>query len=359
MDSNEKEFNGIGNEEVTETEVNENNGGEISQDEAVEETAANETEETVEETPAEEVSADEAPAADGAPTESDAAADNGENDSEGVQGDDGVAEVGEESDDGNVLYGGEVGEQPETKKKSNLPIITLIVVLAVVVAGLAYFAFGSHGNKYNKLGYVNVSGRTIQQIADGAGIDLKDFLSEYNLPEDMPGDTTEINAIYSMPAKVYLQNMIGIGFDDMKQAMNIPEETTPSKPKTLGEKIKGIFVKEKPQKIDENTPWYIIEGELTVNDYSGGSVDQFKEFYGLGDDVTGDTKLKDIQEQINQKTREMLAEQQAKETDQGASENGEGAGADQDGENSETTDGTENTEPQDPAASAETENTAE
>lgn len=343
MDSNEKEFNSIGNEENAEKEINENVAEEAYQPKTGEIGEEAENSEPNDVTEAENTES--------ADAESDDAA-------EAVQEINSVEEIGSEE-----VYGGETDEteigegsaeseedavspedvetEDETKKKSSAPIIAVIIVLALIVAGLAYTVFGNKGNKYNNLGYVNVSGRTIQEIADSAGIELKDFLSEYSLPEDMPSDTTEIAAIYSMPAKVYLQNMIGISFDDMKQAMNIPEETTPNEPKTLGEKIKSIFVKEKTQKIDENTPWYVVEGELTVGDYSGGSLDQFKEFYGLGDDVTEETKMKEVQPQINKKTAEMLAEQQKSEQEQGASGD-ENTDGNQESAAPEQTDGAEN-----------------
>lgn len=204
-------------------------------------------------------------------------------------------------------------EVVQPKKKSAAPVIAVIAVLVVAIAVAAYAVFsdGIGGNKYNKMGYVNVSGRTVQDIADSAGIGLADFLSEYSLPEDMPGDTYEIAAIYNMPAKVYLQTMLGIDdFATVKAELNIPDETTPDNPKTLKDKIQSIFKKDDIQVIDENTPWYIIEGELTVGDYSGGDMESFKTFYDLGDDVTETTKIKEIRDQINKKTAEMLEEQQ-------------------------------------------------
>ena len=341
MDSNEKEFNGIGSEENAENEMNENTAQEAYQPETDETGEAAENTEAANVTEAENTEAADAESDDAAEVEQEINSVEEIGSEEVFGGEIGENETGEGEE--SALYPEDTEKEEETKKKSNAPIIAVIIVLALIVAGLAYVVFGNKGNKYNKLGYVNVSGRTIQEIADGAGIELKDFLSEYSLPEDMPSDTTEIAAIYSMPAKVYLQNMIGISYDDMKQVMNIPEETTPNEPKTLGEKIKSIFVKEKPQKIDENTPWYIVEGELTVGDYSGGSVDQFKEYYGLGDDVTEETKMKEVQPQINKKTAEMLAEQQKSEQEQNTS-GGENTDDNQESAAPEQTDGTENTE---------------
>ena len=46
-------------------------------------------------------------------------------------------------------------------------------------------------NKYNRLGYVDVSGRTVAQVAEEQGMDVDEFLEQFDLPSDMPGNTTE------------------------------------------------------------------------------------------------------------------------------------------------------------------------
>lgn len=319
MNSNEKELNDTNNEMETSTpempeEVTEETAESLISD--FEEAVPEETEETVPE--------------------------------EGAVPDFDADETVEEGREEEACDTPEMTDTP-AKKKSYAPIIALIAVLVVAVAVAAYFVISGvfGGNKYNKMGYVNVSGRTVQDIADEVGIDVKDFLSEYGLPEDMPADTTEIAAIYTMPAEVYLRTMIGIDdFDTVKTELKLPDETTPTEPKTLAEKIKAIFVKEKPQPIDKNTPWYIVEGEMTVETYSGGSTEDFKEFYGLGEEVTGETKMKEIQDQINKKTAELLSEQQAAQenenanADEGAAEEGtstdeEAASSESSAENSE------------------------
>jgi|GEM_PF-378264 hypothetical protein len=309
MDSKEKELNGFNNEEEATVGMTEEAAAE-----ALEETAGEEDAVITEEA-APEVGEQEA-ADDFAENEAEVCDEDG-NEAEYTQ--DPSEELTDADSEADTDENGEIGdvsealEEPE-KKKSAAPVIALIVVIAAAIILIAYLLFSDSfgGNKYNKLGYVNVSGRTVQDIADEAGIELKDFLSEYGLPEDMPGDTTEIAAIYSMPAKMYLQTMIGMDdFEALKTELNIPDETTPNTPKTFIDKIKSVFVKDKIQPIDENTPWYIVEGELTINDYSGGAVEQFKEFYGLGDEVTGETKMKEIQDKINEKTNALLVEQEA------------------------------------------------
>lgn len=312
MDSNEKELNGFNSEEVTEeitSEVTEEKTAEDSitkdtSDEIVEQSVTDALDEDENVDEAAEENADEEYASETTEELSDAETVVNEN-----------VEVSEDS---------EIPQETE-KKKSTGPIVALIIVIAAAIIIIATLLFSDSfgGNKYNKMGYVNVSGRTVQDIADAAGIELKDFLSEYNLPEDMPGDTTEIAAIYCMPAKIYLQTMIGIDdFEVFKTELNIPDETTPNVPKTFMDKIKSVFVKDKIQTIDENTPWYIVEGEITVNDYSGGAVEEFKEYYGLGDDVTGETRMKEIQDRLNEKTKELLVEQEAAQNSEAEAEDG-------------------------------------
>lgn len=204
-----------------------------------------------------------------------------------------------------------VADEPVKKGNKGVIIGVVAAILVVAITVVTLFLTGViGGNKYNKLGYPNVSGRTINDIAVGANIQLDAFLEMYDLPKDMPGDTEEMNALYHMPANMYLETMYGIDFATMKAALNIPDKTTPLTNKTFFDKVKGIFVKEEILEINEKTPWYIVEGELTVGDFSGGKVDEFKEFYGLDADVTEQTKIKEINKQINKSIREKLKEQE-------------------------------------------------
>mgnify|MGYP000488374273 CR=1 FL=1 len=54
-------------------------------------------------------------------------------------------------------------------------------------------------NKYNRLGYVDVSGRTVAQVAEEQGMDVDEFLEQFDLPSDMPGNTTESAAYNCIP----------------------------------------------------------------------------------------------------------------------------------------------------------------
>ena len=236
-----------------------------------------------------------------------------------------VQEVYADADE--VLEDGEVtGEEAqefieelvEKKKKSKAPFVVIaIVIVLAIVAALVYNFFG--GNPYNKLGYANPSGRTIADVSEELGLTLDEFLTNYSLPADMPADTEEMNAYYSMPAKVFAQ-MYGIDFATMKEAFGIPDETTPTVSTTIADKIKALFGGNEIQTIDENTPWGIVLDELTLGSYLGEeNIASFAEYYGLTGEVTAETKYKEIRKQVEKKTME-LANQQETENAEEASE---------------------------------------
>lgn len=141
------------------------------------------------------------------------------------------------------------------------------------------------GNPYNAQGYVNTSGKTLKEVVDGFNegdqdeedkLTVADFLEEYQLPSDMPEDTIEAAAFYTMPVSAYA-GMYGMDINALKTVFtSFPAAAT------------------------EDTPWGVVEGELTLDDYVGAEyLDDFKAEYGLGDEVTIETKYKDIRSKID------------------------------------------------------------
>ena len=230
------------------------------------------------------------------------------------------------------------------KKKSKAPaIIVAIVVVLAVVAAFVINSLG--GNKYNKLGYANPEGRTIADVAEQMGVSVEEFLKTYSLPEDMPADTEEMAAYYSMPVKVFAQ-MYGVDFAAFKEAYGIPEETTPAVADGIMGKIKALFGGNKVAPIDENTPWGVVLDELTLANYVGEeNLEAFKEYYGLGEEVTVETRYKEIRKAVEEKTMELAAEAKAaEEAQQNEAENVENADEAAD-DGIATTDETAETEP--------------
>lgn len=185
--------------------------------------------------------------------------------------------------EGEVISGAEVVE--EKKSKNGLIIGAVVAVLVIAAAIIIAVLFGKNlFNKYNRMGYIDVSGRTIAEIADESGYELADFLAEYELPADMPGSTSESAAYYMIPAK-NVASMYGMTFEQMKEMLKWGDEIT------------------------EDTPWGEAEGETAVADYIGTeNLDQFKEQYGFGDEVTGETKWKEVRNVLDQKSRDARIE---------------------------------------------------
>ena len=181
----------------------------------------------------------------------------------------------------------EVAEEPEEIKKGSKTGAIIAVVVAVLVVVLAVVTSLIETNKYNRLGYVDISGKTVQDIADAQGVTLAEFLVQYELPADMPGDTTEAAAYYTIPAGV-IAKMNGLDFATLQAMLKLPEGVT------------------------EQTPWGDAEGSIRVADYIGGEdkVEDFKAQYGLGEEVTADTPWGEVRNTVDLATK---AEREAQE----------------------------------------------
>lgn len=166
--------------------------------------------------------------------------------------------------------------------------IGAVAILVVVAVAVLYFMgyFGIWFNKYNKQ-YIDTTGRTIEDVAEMSGMTLKEFLDEYDLPSNMPKNTYEAAAFYTMPAEKAAE-IYGMTFDDLKEQLQLGDDADPK------------------------DPWGEVEGEVTFNVYVGGEeyVDQVKKLYELGDEITGETKWKDIRPLIDAKQKEMREEQE-------------------------------------------------
>jgi len=181
----------------------------------------------------------------------------------------------------------------EQNQNSNKNIITAIIAVAVVIVlAVAGYFMNKNGlfetNKYNRMGYINISGRTLDEVASASGMSTEDFKKEFQLPEDMPGSTHESAAFYNMPTSK-IAEMYGMTFEDVVSLLGLPDTVT------------------------ESTPWGEAEGEATLNKYVGEeAVEDFKKEYNLGDNVTGETKWKDIRNIVDQAALDKRLEDEKK-----------------------------------------------
>lgn len=184
----------------------------------------------------------------------------------------------------------------EIKKGSKIGVI-IAVVAAVVVIAAAMITQAVGTNKYNKMGYVDTTGRTIQEIADLQGMTLSEFLTEYGLPADMPGDTNETAAQYCIPVGTMAEKN-GMTFEQLKEMLKFSDEIT------------------------AESTWGDAQGSLKLADYVGEDyLDEFKEEYNLGDDVTGETQWKDVRNVVDEASRQarLEYEKQAEEEEKNKS----------------------------------------
>ena len=136
-------------------------------------------------------------------------------------------------------------------------------------------------NKYNRLGYVDVSGRTVAQVAEEQGMDVDEFLEQVDLPSDMPGNTTESAAYNCIPVSK-MAEMYGMDFNTIKEVLKFPDD------------------------VDEDTAWGDAIGQVKLGDYVGeDNLAEFKETYGFGDDITADTLWKDVRQTVDEKSRQL------------------------------------------------------
>lgn len=198
-----------------------------------------------------------------------------------------AVEEATEEDEVPIVYD-ETLEPTEVKKNGKAGKIIAIAVVAVIVVAVAVFGIVKlvTRNPYNEMGYVNVSGRTIAEVAESAGVDLNQFLANYGLPADMPADTEEAAAYYNIPVK-YIAQMYGMDTDTLKEMLGLGDDVT------------------------DDTPWGEAEGKATLSKYVGDeNLEEFKVEYGLGDEVTGDTLWGEIRNTVDKKT---LADRKAQE----------------------------------------------
>ncbi len=220
----------------------------------------------------------------------------------------------------------EITKEPKSKKGLKIAVV-IIAVVAIIGAVLAYDFLG---NKYNRMGYLDISGMTLDEMCQEIGAGLDEFKEAYGLPEDMPGDTNFNTAYNVMPVKV-IAAMNYTDFATLKESFKIPDTYVEEEYTILG-KIKSVFVKnEKP--IDENTPWGIVQGEMTL-EYAVGAenLEEFKKEFGYGDEITLETKWKEVRPAVEKASLKQRLEEEkaAAEAEKNQGEGAEGEGEAQD-----------------------------
>ena len=143
-------------------------------------------------------------------------------------------------------------------------IVAVVVVVAIVFGGLT--AYKTFYNPYNHMGYYNISGMTLAEVAELSGMTVEDAKEMLNLPDDVKGDTYYDIIEYLVPVSD-MAEMYGADVETLKQAFGLDESVT------------------------GDTLWGEAMDTMPLSIYCGGDelVADFIAEYNLGDDVTGDT----------------------------------------------------------------------
>jgi hypothetical protein len=116
---------------------------------------------------------------------------------------------------------------------------------------------------------------------------LEDFLEEYDLPKNMPEDTYEAAAFYTMPFKTVVEKVYGTDMDTAKEQFGITDDIA-----------------------DDATYVEVMDKVPLKNVVATSMFDSFKEFYGFGDEVTEDTLYGEVRQAIDEKEKaERIAEE--------------------------------------------------
>lgn len=130
--------------------------------------------------------------------------------------------------------------------------------------------------------YVDVTGRTAEELAKDKGMEYDEFLRAYGLPEDMPRNTFERAVFYNIPVGVIVEKNGTLGtLEELKTDMGWGDEVTADTP--LGDAL-------------DNT---------TLSKYVGDEqLERFKSLYELSDEVTGDTLYAEVRNIVDSKEKE-------------------------------------------------------
>lgn len=133
-------------------------------------------------------------------------------------------------------------------------------------------------DKYNK-GRVNVTGKTVGEIAKQMGKDFDQFLADNGLPADMHEDTYESVAAYYRPVQKVAEDA-GATLEELKMMFGLDD-------------------------IDPDDTWGEVYDRVTLDKVVGADAfENFKKEMGLGDEVTLDTKWGEIRNTVEKKQKE-------------------------------------------------------
>ncbi len=194
---------------------------------------------------------------------------------------------------------------PERKSSTGIIFTIIACVISLVIVVFAFIT-SANTNKYNNMGYVDIYGQTVQDMADAEGCSLEDFLEIYELPADMPADTNSNAAENMIPTKVYAEEMTKY-LDSIKSFVGINENVSNFE---LFKLISGM-----PAEVTEDTPIGEAKGmvKLKYIVQDEAELEEFRQKYGFDESVTLETEYKEIRNFVDNYTKKKYEEQKALE----------------------------------------------
>ena len=175
------------------------------------------------------------------------------------------------------------------KKKTwiKIGVGALVVLIAAVVLSRVLLVTGII-NPYEK-DYIDVTGKTAEDIAKGKGMDYDKFLKAYGLPEDMSRKTFERAVYYNIPLRIVVKQTESIeSFAELKASMGWDDSITEDT--TLGDAL----------------------DKTTLSNYVGDEqLERFKSLYELSDEVTGETLYGEVRNLVDAKEKEFREAEKA------------------------------------------------
>ncbi|MBQ8001861.1 MAG: hypothetical protein IJ297_00240 [Clostridia bacterium] len=184
-----------------------------------------------------------------------------------------------------------IAENAALKKANKIMKGVLTTLAALVIAALVIFAgfkvYKAVYNPYNHMGYYNISGMTLEDVAEMNDMTVEEIIAELNLPKDIKADTYYDVIEYLVPVST-MAEMYGADVETIKSAFQLGDHITADS--TWGEAL-------------DSMPLSVYFGDDEV-------LAEVIEEYNLGDNITGETLWGEIRPTINKIDYERhLAEQ--------------------------------------------------
>lgn len=152
---------------------------------------------------------------------------------------------------------------------------TLIAAAAVFMMFTA--AVSAEYNKYNEESYVNVSNKTLGDVAEVFQVTADEFKSEFGLPEDMAADTNEAAAYYHLTVGGYAK-YVGRSVDEV---------------------VNEISSMSDGAAVDKDMSFADAENNILLLKYfEPMTLEELKEEYGFGDEVNESTRYGEVRNAI-------------------------------------------------------------